>query len=141
MNYDFFFENKAKSSFSLKIYANLCEYRWESGGAFGSDWSTNRWYGGIIHISRSGTNWYFFFEALKVRDCNLPEFIFENLFGDMGNFEILDKLEKLSQKSEKSPFPFVEIRQDFKSDNQKTSPNIQMEDAETRISRGEDGFG
>lgn len=132
MEYRFVFETK--ENFSIKAYANQEAYRWECGGAFGSDWSEKKWYEGIMLISKNGTKWYFFFKTFNVKDADLPEFNHQNLFGDMSNREILDKCEKLAKHSENSPFPFVEVGRDFSEDGF-------MEDSQIRIKRGEDGWG
>ncbi|MCC6199112.1 hypothetical protein IT401_02785 [Candidatus Nomurabacteria bacterium] len=111
MKFGYFFE--IKEAFTLQAYADAKTHRWESGGAFGSDWSENRWYEGIMVISRRDSRWYFFFKTFTVRDEALPEFSYQALFGDMTIREVMDKCEQLGKKSDNSPFPFVEIGRDF----------------------------
>lgn len=135
MEFSFLF--KTKENFILTAYANGKSYRWESGGAFGSEWSIKRWYEGIIKISRENTKWFFFFKTFEVRDSDLPEFNHQNLFGEMTNHEILDKCESLAKTSEKSPFPFIEISSVFKN----LQKDFHMEDSLKRIEKGEDGWG
>lgn len=131
MNFQFFFETK--EHFLLKVYANKKVCRWESGGAFGSDWSKKQWYEGIVIISKEGTKWHFSFQTHKVRDTAIPELNHCMLFGEMSVREILDRCEKLSKTLENQPFPFVEIGADF------IPASIEISNAETRIEKGEDG--
>ena len=114
MNFNFFFETKGH--YLLKVYANKKKYRWESGGAFGSDWSEMQWYEGIIVISKAGktgTKWHFSFKTQKVRDTTVPELSHHTLFGKMSVIEILDRCERLGKILENQPFPFIEIGLDF----------------------------
>ncbi len=114
MKFEFFFEMEENFAFALKVYANKKTHRWESGGAFGTDWSEIQWYEGLIVISKEGTKWYFSFETYQVRDSDISELNHQFLFGDMSSMEILNKCERLSQISENQPFPFVKIDLDFK---------------------------
>ena len=133
MKFECFFQTK--ESFLLQIWANRISHRWESGGSFASDWSEEKWYEGIILISKESVKWYFLFKMYEVRDSVLPDFSHQTLFGEMTNMEILSKCEQTAITLEKSPFTIVEIGREF------IPISSEIPDSENLIFRGEDVWG
>lgn len=116
MKYDLFIE-EMNTKYILSVYANENTYRWESGGAAGSDWSEKKWYSGIIKIKKIGhvQPEFYSFKSFEVRDVELSELNFENLFSVRKDClsEVCEKINFNAVAQLKQPFSFIEINRNF----------------------------
>jgi len=79
MDFNFSF-TESTPNYDVKMFGTTNTHRWESGGAFGSDWSEKKWYDGIliIHHKLTKKDDIFFFKTYQVRDEELFPFYYRS---------------------------------------------------------------
>ncbi len=129
--------------YELKMFGNKkVEEKFERVGfrSFSKKSAPFNFYEGIIKIKAIGISSspsFFFFKTYEVRDIELPGFSFKEIFNTDATIPAVNsfchRVLHEAVEDKKLPFSFIKLAHDFMNDD--------MEDAEVRIERGEDGWG